>query len=309
MSVPDVFLHTISPLERVEICGVECDNFTMAEAVARIVDTIDEGDFAFAVTPNVDHVMKLRHDEHFREIYRNARFVLPDGVPLLWASSLLGPPLKERINGTDLFERLCEVAAARRYSIYLLGGNPGAAEGAARVLARRYPGLQVAGCDCPKLGGETDSLACETARDRIAAARPNILFVALGAPKQEEWIYEYGHSTGASFAVGIGISFSLVAGEIRRAPRWMQYWGLEWFWRLLTEPRRLWKRYLVDDLPFIGLVARDYVRQFVSKRHTHSDASRTGLGRQKVFRAPNSRGQMSARSIQDELGSQNRVSS
>jgi N-acetylglucosaminyldiphosphoundecaprenol N-acetyl-beta-D-mannosaminyltransferase len=246
-------------VERVEFVGVRCDNLTMSEALTRIDECIGAGCFSYAVTPNVDHVMKLQQDGSLRSIYRDAHFVLPDGVPLLWASAILGTPLKERVNGTDLLEGLCQIAAKKDYSVYFLGGSRGTAEKAATILAQRYPGLRVAGWHCPELGFEKKAAECEALKNRIATAHPDILFVALGAPKQEEWIHQYGAATGAAFAVGIGISFSLIAGEIRRAPRWMQRRGLEWFWRLCSEPRRLWKRYLLDDLPFIRLVAREYL--------------------------------------------------
>lgn len=226
----------------------------MNEAVQEIAQSIERGRFCYAVTPNVDHVIRLRRDESFRESYRCARFCFTDGVPLLWAAALLGSPLKGRINGTDLFEKICEMAANRGYSIFLLGGNPGTAEGTTRVLLDRYPHLRVAGWECPRFGFDKCPHECGVIQQRIAATKADILFVALGAPKQEDWMRIYGPGTGVAFAVGIGVSLSFVSGEICRAPLWMQRHGFEWFWRLLHEPMRLWRRYLLNDLVFIPLV-------------------------------------------------------
>jgi N-acetylglucosaminyldiphosphoundecaprenol N-acetyl-beta-D-mannosaminyltransferase len=252
----------------IELLGIKIDSLTMNETIDQIIRWIEKGDFSYAVTPNVDHMMKLQRDKSLREIYSKARLVLADGVPLVWASAILGKPLKERVNGTDLFERLCEVAADRGYAVYLMGGNPGAAEAAAQVLKQRHQGLRIAGCDCPEYGFETSPNACKIVQERIALAKADILFVGLGAPKQERWIYKFGRESGVAFAVGIGISFSLVGGEIKRAPKWMQRAGFEWLWRLGAEPRRLWKRYILEDMPFVALIGREWMRLLLS-RHTH----------------------------------------
>lgn len=255
-------------MARIEILGTSIDNLTLEEVLDRIGECIEKRESLFAVTPNVDHLMKLRKDPELRSIYRSADLVLADGVPLLWASRLLGAPLRERINGTDLFERLCEAAAERHYSVYLLGGNPGTAERSADTLSRRNPRLRVAGWHCPSVGFESSTSACKQVCEQIQRAHADILFVALGAPKQEKWIHKHVRATGVTFAIGIGISFSLVSGEMRRAPRCMQRLGFEWLWRLCTEPRRLWKRYLVDDMPFIALIGWEWLRRASGHRST-----------------------------------------
>ncbi|HEX3744312.1 MAG TPA: WecB/TagA/CpsF family glycosyltransferase [Bryobacteraceae bacterium] len=229
----------------------------MSETLDEIGRLIERKEFAFAVTPNVDHVMRHRRHQEFRNIYAAAQLVVPDGVPLLWASKLLGDSLKERVNGTDLFERTCSLAAERGYSVYLLGGNPGAAGRAGKRLLESNPGLRIAGWDCPPPGFQKDADSNARIVKKVRDSGADILFVALGSPKQEEWIYRFGRSTGAKFAVGIGISFSLVGGDIKRAPVFLQRAGLEWLWRLSREPARLWKRYLLDDMPFLGLVLRE----------------------------------------------------
>lgn len=256
-------------IERVNLLGVNIDNVTMAEALNRIEQMLRSGRFSYIVTENVDNLIKLQSDIKFRRIYEAAELVVPDGVPLLWASKVMGAPLRERVNGTDLFVEMCGIAAAKDYSIFLLGGNPGVAEKAGMILKEKYRGLKVAGHYCPAFGFEADLAECLRIQTLIAASGADILFVALGAPKQEKWIAQYGPGCNVRVGIGIGASLSLVSGDIRRAPLWMQKNGLEWFWRMLFEPRRLIKRYMIDDMPFIGLIAKAWLKQRVINRYMH----------------------------------------
>jgi N-acetylglucosaminyldiphosphoundecaprenol N-acetyl-beta-D-mannosaminyltransferase len=247
--------------ERIEIAGVRIDACTLEETVDRVIEhAAARGAPAFVVTPNAHHVVMLQESEPFREVYREAWLSVADGVPLVWASRLLRTPLPGRVNGTDLFEAVCAAAAGRGLRVFLLGGRPGAADAAARVLRERHPDLQLAGTYCPPFGFERD--AGESARvvEAVREARPDILFVGLGAPKQEIWMRENGEAVGVPVSLGIGVSFELVAGVVQRAPQWMQRSGLEWFYRLRMEPGRLWKRYAVTNPRFVALVMRQYRR-------------------------------------------------
>jgi N-acetylglucosaminyldiphosphoundecaprenol N-acetyl-beta-D-mannosaminyltransferase len=255
----EVYKHSVA--RRVEVLGVFIDNLTMNQVIMRIAGIVEAGRFAYGVTPNVDHLIRLRRDAEFRKSYGSAELIVPDGVPLLWASRLLGRPLRERINGTDLFEATCEMAARRGFSIYLLGGSPGTAESARDRLREKYPELNVAGCCCPPHGFHEDEAQNQVIQDAICRSGADILFVGLGAPKQENWMYSYAKGSGAPFALGVGVSFSFVGGEIARAPVWMQRHGFEWLWRLAHEPRRLWKRYLVDDMVFLMILASAVFRK------------------------------------------------
>lgn len=208
----------------------------------------------YVVTPNAQHLLLLWKHERFRGIYSRAFLCVPDGVPLLWAARFLGTPLKERVNGTDLFERLAEMSARRGLRIYLLGGRPGAAEGAAKVLMARHPLLRIVGIQCPPYGFEKDPEQLRMINLSITKASPDLLFVGLGAPKQEHWMADNLSRIGVPVALGIGGSFELVSGMIKRAPLWMQGSGLEWLFRLGCEPRRLWKRYLLGNIAFVSLV-------------------------------------------------------
>lgn len=239
----------------VRIMDTWVDHVTMADAVDHIETLIRECDFSYTVTPNVDHLVKLRCGPEFRAAYAAADLAVADGVPLVWASRLLGDALPERVNGTDLLVRLAAMASRNDYSVYLLGGAPGTAAAAARLLGEQHEGLRIAGYSCPPMGFHQRPETNDPVVEAVAASGADILFVALGAPKQEIWIHEHGGRTGVRHAVGIGGSFALITGHIRRAPRWAQRSGLEWAWRLAHEPKRLWRRYLVDDLPFVRYLA------------------------------------------------------
>jgi N-acetylglucosaminyldiphosphoundecaprenol N-acetyl-beta-D-mannosaminyltransferase len=259
--------HILDKAKRVHLLGLDIHNFTMAETLAAVGEIVESRKFAFAVTPNVDHTVKFRKSAQFREFYSKASLVVADGVPLLWAARLLGTPLKARINGTDLFERTCEFAAARGYSVYMLGGSPGAARSACQKLVERHPTLKIAGWDCPPFGFYKNAEQNIAIQHKIRGSGADILFVGLGAPQQEQWMCDNGEGSGVAFAIGVGVSFSFVGGLIPRAPLWMQRNGLEWLWRLGKEPKRLWKRYLIEDLPFFGMLLHAmFKKRWVSRQ-------------------------------------------
>ncbi|MDJ0616373.1 MAG: WecB/TagA/CpsF family glycosyltransferase [Calothrix sp. MO_192.B10] len=244
-------------LNRVNICNIQVDGYSFDEVVDLIADrAVSRNAPQYVVTPNAQHIVTLQRDAHFREIYRNAFLAVPDGVPLLWAAKLFNTPLSGRVNGTDLFEQLCKISAERGLKVFLLGGRPRAADKVMQVLKARHPSLNIVGTYCPPYGFESDSIELQKMNSAIVAAAPDILFVGLGAPKQEYWIYENYLKLGVPVSIGIGVSFELVAGMVKRAPRIMQKNGLEWFFRLIVEPKRLWERYLIGNTTFIWLVIR-----------------------------------------------------
>ena len=252
----DLLLQDRSRAERVDICDTKIDNITFDEALIRIGELIEERTPSQIVTPNVDHLVKLQYDAEFAEVYRNASLVLADGYPLLWAAKYLNTPLKAKISGSDLLPRLSEISTVRGYRSFFLGGRPGAALKAAEVLQAKYPSMKISGTYCPQYGFEWDEQENRRIVHMIRNARPDILFVGLGAPKQEKWIYRYKDYYRVPVSIGIGISFEYIAGTVKRAPKWMQQRGFEWFWRLIHEPRRLWKRYLIEDMRFFSMVLR-----------------------------------------------------
>jgi N-acetylglucosaminyldiphosphoundecaprenol N-acetyl-beta-D-mannosaminyltransferase len=244
----------------VTIAGVRIDALDFDNVVGEIVaHAAGGGAPAYVVTPNAHHVVLLQRDALLREIYERALFVVPDGVPLLWASALLGTRLPERVNGTDLFEALCARAAAEGLRVFLLGGREGAAAAAAARLTARHPSLKISGVHCPPMNFENSPKDCKRILAEIDAARPHLLFVGLGAPKQEYWMYRNREKLGVPVSLGIGVSFELVGGIVPRAPRWMQRAGLEWLYRLGAEPGRLWRRYLVGNAHFCALIVRQWI--------------------------------------------------
>ena len=247
---------------KVDICNVKIDNLSIQTAIKAVEHLIKAvGGGAFVVTPNVDHIVNLQEDEEFRHIYRNASLVLADGVPLLWAAKFLGTPLKEKISGSDLFPKLCAIAEKKEYRLFFLGGRPGAALKASEILRAKYKKMQIVGVYSPPFGFESDKNENDKIVRMIKSAQPDILFVGLGAPKQEKWIYKHRKELNVPVSIGIGVTFEFITGFVKRAPLWMQKAGFEWLWRLMKEPNRLWKRYLIDDMKFFGLVLKQKMKK------------------------------------------------
>jgi len=242
---------------RVELLGVPLDVLTMREAVLRIADLVERRDPCFVVTPNVDHVVRLQREPELRALYADAALSLADGVPLLWAARLLGEPLRAKVSGSDLVPRLCEQAALLGQRVFFLGGRPGAAASAAKRLCARWPRLTVAGVAAPSRGFEADPQRNARVLGAVLDAAPDLLLVGLGSPKQELWIQAHHRALGVPVSIGVGATFDYLSGQVPRAPRWMQRVGLEWSWRLLREPRRLWRRYLRDDPAFLVYLWRE----------------------------------------------------
>ena len=237
--------------------GIHINSLSLQETFDAIDKQIKSGQSGFIVTPNIDHICILSEDKDFQKAYQTAFLVLPDGTPLMWAAKLLGKPLKEKISGSDLVYALAEHAAEQGHSLYLLGAAPGIAEKAAKILQKTYPGLIIAGHYSPPLGFEKNPRQREEVIQRLKAAAPDICYVALGCPKQDHWNAQYHHETGIPVSIGIGASLDFIAGTVQRAPVWMQKSGLEWFFRLCQEPRRLWRRYLIQDSKFIPIFLKE----------------------------------------------------
>ena len=242
---------------KINIVGAQVDRYSFDEVVEMTIDRALTGTSpAYIVTPNAQHINNLQHDSLFQEIYRRAFLVVPDGTSILWAAKFLKTPLKGKVSGSNLFEKLCERGASQPLRIFLLGGRPQAAERAAKILEQRYVGLEIVGTYCPPYGFENDPSAMKLINKEITRAAPNLLFVGLGSPKQEKWVYANYQQLKVPVSIGIGISFEFIAGMVKRAPVWMQNSGLEWLFRLMMEPKRLWRRYVIGNPLFIYLVLR-----------------------------------------------------
>lgn len=242
---------------RVRIGHAAIDDVTMVEAVDAIVDLVARQQGGFICTPNVDHVVLLEDDARLRGAYERASLVLADGAPILWASRLLGAPLREKVSGSDLMEPLLLRAAEERWRVYLAGGGEGVAERAAARLKTEAPGLEIVGIDARRI--DLDSEGLDPLVAGIVAARPDLVLVALGCPKQEIVMDRIARLVRPAVCAGIGAGLDFVAGTVSRAPRWISAAGLEWLYRLAREPRRLWRRYLVRDPRFVAIVGREMV--------------------------------------------------
>src|SRR5262245_14986488 len=242
------------PWARVRFGQLWIDAVTFSQAVDEIERLVDRREGGSVFTPNVDHVVKVDADPVFREAYARCSLSLADGQPVVWASRLLGERLPEKVSGSDLAFPLMERAGQRGWRVYLCGGPPGVAEAAAEVATKKY-GVNIVGTESPRMplvaNPEDDAIA-----DRVRKANAQLLMVGFGAPKQELFIHRVGDKLGPAVALGIGASLDFMAGRVPRAPRWMSRSGLEWLYRLGKEPRRLWRRYLVDDPKFLLILWR-----------------------------------------------------
>ena len=241
---------------RVNLLDTWIDKIDLPAAVARIESFVRDGAPHQVVTANVDFLRLGREDPAFQNLINTSDLVVPDGMPLLWAARLLGDELPERVTGVELVAECARLSAAKSYTIFLLGAAPGVAEDAAAALRRRYPGVRIVGTYAPPIGPFSPDENEKMVR-LVQEMAPDMLFVAFGAPKQDEWIRTHMHRLGVPICMGVGGSFDFLAGRVSRAPLWMQDRGLEWLYRVGQEPTRLWKRYLVVDLPvFFHLMAQ-----------------------------------------------------
>ena len=229
----------------VAVLGVPFDNVTMHEAMDLIEEKIDEQGFHQVATANVDFVVHALYDQALQEMLCSCDLIVPDGMPIVWASRLMGSRLKERVSGVDLVPRLAELSARRGYGIYLLGASEKSSRRAAEVLQQRFPALRIVGRHAPPVSRLAD-MDHEEILSRIELAQPDILLVAMGHPKQEQWLAMHRHRLKVPLCMGVGASLDFIAGAVSRAPVWMQTSGLEWLHRAAQEPRRLAQRYFND---------------------------------------------------------------
>jgi N-acetylglucosaminyldiphosphoundecaprenol N-acetyl-beta-D-mannosaminyltransferase len=244
----------------VPLLGMNIHRVDLDGAVAAIFRAIDGGRRGYVVTPNAQHVVLFRRDPVFRASCEGAALRLADGMSLVWASRFFGRTLPARVAGSDLLPEVCRAAAARGASVFLCGGQSGVAQRAAKNLARRYPGLRVAGTFTPAERFQWVGDAADDAVRAVNGARPDVLFVGLGAPTQEAWVHEHWDRLQVPVAICCGAALDYAAGARRRAPGWMRRAGLEWVWRFVGEPRRLWRRYLVLNVVFLGICFTEWCR-------------------------------------------------
>jgi N-acetylglucosaminyldiphosphoundecaprenol N-acetyl-beta-D-mannosaminyltransferase len=245
-------------VEQVPFGRIHADIVDFGGALDRIVELCRAGQGGMVVTPNVDHVVMAETDPALQKVYDDADLSLTDGKPLVWLAKAMGRPVPAKISGSDLIRPLIARAAKEGLSCFFFGGMEGIAEKAAAILKAEHQDLIVAGCHSPPFGFEKDPAKDRAAIDVVLAAKPNIVFVALGSPKQELWMDRHRHDLGAAVTLGIGASLDFIAGAVKRAPPWMSHMGLEWLYRLVQEPGRMYERYLVRDRAIVGIAWRTW---------------------------------------------------
>lgn len=243
--------------ERANILGCQVDLVTLEQGIIRINDLISRGRPAHIITLNAEIVYQAQSNEELKAIINQADMVTPDGIGIVWGGRQLGYEIGERVTGIDLLYRLCQEAPTKGWRVYLLGSAPGVAEESGRRLISAYPGLQI----CGNHHGYFNEEDIPGIISKIKKLAPDILFVSLGAPKQEKWIKKYKQEIGVPVSVGVGGSLDVIAGQKKRAPLWMIRLNLEWLYRLISEPSRI-RRQLV--LPkFVGLILKS---KFIGSR-------------------------------------------
>jgi len=253
------FEHT--SLFRVSIACV-----TQLQTVDWVCDRAKRKLGAFVVTANLDHLRRCCVDPSYRQLVESSDLVVADGMPLIWASRVQGAPLlPERVAGSSMTTALCEQAAEQGLSVYLLGGDEGIAEQAAAKLVEQHPAMRIAGFHCPPFGFERDDGEMQAIRTKLSDANPDLILVALGSPKQEKLIHSIRETCPNACWLGVGISLSFITGDVVRAPLWVQRIGLEWAHRLVQEPRRLFKRYILQGIPWgLRLIAHAVMKRLRS---------------------------------------------
>lgn len=236
------------------VLGVRVDAVQIPDVVSTMKSWIGRrGACRYIAVTDMHSLMEAQHAVSFKRILQDADLVVPDGFPLVWLGRRKGFALRRRVYGPELMERFCEETAASGYRHFLYGGAPGVAEDLATRLAVRFPGLQIAGAYCPPFRPLTQEEDLQVL-SLINEARADIVWVGLGAPKQERWMSEHQRWLKVPVLVGVGAAFDFHSGRITQAPRWMREHGLEWLFRLSREPGRLWRRYLIYGTEFIALV-------------------------------------------------------
>lgn len=237
---------------RQQVLGVAVDNLSLVESLDRIEQFVAEGQPRQHVVINADKVVKARRDPALADIIAACDLINADGMPVVWASRLLGQPLKERVTGIDLFFALLARAESRGWRVYFLGARQAVLDEVVARAQARHPRLAIVGA---RNGYWAPDEEGAVAAD-IAAARAQLLFVAISSPTKERFLARHQATMRVPFAMGVGGTFDVMAGLTRRAPRWMQRIGFEWFYRFLQEPRRLFRRYFIDDMQFFVLLGK-----------------------------------------------------
>lgn len=244
-------------MSKVNFINISIDNVTMQEAISSINKCIIENRKMYVVTPNVDHIVKLQKNNRFLNAYLKAGLVAVDGTPIILCSKWLKSPLKEKITGPRLTEEVIKLASNNHYSVFFLGAGPGVADRAAKNMLKKYPEFSFAGAYSPKYGFECNVDEKKRIIKILNDSNAQIVIAGMGSPKTEIFLSEIYNQLNANVSLSIGAAIDFMAGNVKRCPGWINKIGMEWFYRFLKDPKRLWKRYFVDDIEFISLIINE----------------------------------------------------
>lgn len=240
---------------KIELFELEIDALSLENASKALAKaaTEQDGRAKVVVTPNVDHIVRLNSNAELKALYSQAEFIFADGMPVVWTSRLIGRPLPERVTGADLFVNLCKQAEASNWLVVVLGGDSQHEPLIHQGFSSHFPKLKIE-IICPSMQYDPHGTEAKAHADRIRELAPQIVFVCLGMPKQEQWAFRYAPTFPGGIVICAGMAMMFAIGLKTRAPKWMQRIGLEWAWRLASEPRRMAHRYLVKDIKYFKLV-------------------------------------------------------
>jgi len=255
-------------IKKINILGVHFSNLDEPQLVALLDDRIAEAQKTQVCFVPTNSILAARKSRYVMDVYNTADVVMCDGVPVKWAAGFLGTPLKERLTGFDFFPHFIQHCAQNNYSIYFLGAKKGVAKQLADMHQSRYPGIRVAGFCTPPFAAAFSEEQNAVMRSAINAAKPDVLFVSLTAPKQDIWIHQQLEHLNVKLAIGVGAAFDSEAGSLKRAPILMQQMGLEWFYRFLQEPGRMFRRYFIEAPIFVPLVMFQFLSTLFHKSNT-----------------------------------------
>ncbi len=241
-------------MEKQPLLNTYVNNVSMKETLQEICRLVDTKKKSYVVAINVDVVMKMESDSYLKEITDKADLTLVDGKPLVWIAKCHKRPVKAKISGSDLVPKLCKVANKKGYSIFILGGAEGIAEKAKANLEKKLPSINIVGTYSPPFGFEKEEEELDKINQMISDVHPDLVIVCFGCPKQEKWIYENYQKYDGTVSICAGATVDFLAGNVNRAPVWMSNHGFEWLYRFFQEPKRLFKRYFIDDVKILGLV-------------------------------------------------------
>lgn len=243
-------------MSRIHLMNIMIDNYSMQEALDFIVSTIKKREKIFVVTPNVDHIVKLEENVRFQEAYKNAGLVLVDGTPIMWIAKWYGTPLKEKITGPRLAEKVFELASQNGFSVFILGAADGVAETAAHKMSEKYDSCNIVGTYSPKYGFEKDEKEINRIIQIINRCKPDLLVAGMGSPKTEILLNEHIQELDVRVALSVGAAIDFISGNVERCSEWINKIGLEWLYRFIKEPKRMFKRYFIDDVKILNIALK-----------------------------------------------------